>query len=152
MLAHDTWDDLYFRIWLNRIEPGLPADQAVFVFRYPPSQAALSVVDADPDGTPWARRFEAYAGGLELCNAFEELTDPVEQRRRFVADMAARASAYGPSFPANPLDEGFLHALEEGMPPSAGIALGVDRMVMLFADEPDLDYTLWLPSYTGSSA
>src|SRR5262249_14281655 len=72
--AADTWDDLYFRIWLNLIEPKLPADRAVFVIRYPASQAALSVIDEDPDGSRWAKRFEAYAGGLELGNAFEELT------------------------------------------------------------------------------
>ena len=148
--THDTWDDLYFRIWLNCIEPALPTDQAVFVIRYPASQAALAVVDQDPDGSRWARRFEAYAGGLELGNAFEELTDPNEQRKRFVEDMELRAEMYGPSFPKNPLDEEFLQALEEGMPPSGGIAVGVDRMVMLLANEPELDKTLWLKSYAGT--
>ncbi len=142
----DTWDDLYFRIWLNLIEPKLPADRAVFVYRYPASQAALSVIDADEDGSRWARRFEAYAGGLELGNAFEELTDPIEQRERFVDDMKLRTKLYGREFPPSPLDEGFLGALAEGMPPSGGIAVGVDRMVMLFADEPEIEYTLWLPS------
>ncbi|MFL5813680.1 MAG: EF-P lysine aminoacylase EpmA [Bdellovibrionia bacterium] len=145
-LSRETWDDLYFKIWLNVIEPKLPADQAVFVTRYPESQAALSVIDSDPDGSRWARRFEAYAGGLELGNAFEELTDPVEQRRRFVKDMELRTELYGEDFPKSPLDEGFLGALAEGMPPSGGIAMGVDRIVMLFADEPEIDYTLWLKS------
>jgi lysyl-tRNA synthetase class 2 len=140
----DTWDDLYFRIWLNVIEPRLPADRAVLVTRYPESQAALAVVDADPDGSRWARRFEAYAGGLELGNAFEELTDPVEQRRRFVEDMELRSKLYGPGFPKSPLDEDFLRALEEGMPPAGGIAMGVDRLVMLLADEAEIDYTFWL--------
>lgn len=140
----DTWDDLYFRIWLNVIEPRLPSDRAVLVTRYPASQAALSVIDSDPDGSRWARRFEAYAGGLELGNAFEELTDPVEQRRRFVQDMQARARAYGDEFPPSPIDEGFLAALEEGMPPAGGIAMGVDRLVMLVAGESEIDYTFWL--------
>lgn len=140
----DAWDDLYFRIWLNRIEPALPADRAVFVTRYPASQAALAVVDEDADGSRWAKRFEAYAGGLELGNAFEELTDPAEQRRRFAEDMELRAAAYGPGFPPNPVDEGLLLALAEGMPPTGGIAMGVDRLVMLLADEPDIDYTFWL--------
>jgi lysyl-tRNA synthetase class 2 len=140
----DTWDDLYFRIWLNEIEPRLPQDRAVLVTRYPASQAALAVIDADPDGSRWARRFEAYAGGLELGNAFEELTDPVEQRRRFVEDMELRARTYGPEFPASPLDEEFLQALEQGMPPSGGIAVGVDRLVMLCADEPEIGFTFWL--------
>jgi lysyl-tRNA synthetase class 2 len=145
----DTWDDLYFRIWLNEIEPKLPADRAVFVTRYPASQAALAVVDQDEDGSTWARRFETYAGGMELGNAFEELTHPGEQRRRFEEDMELRAQLYGPNFPKTPLDEGFLSALEEGMPPAGGIAMGVDRIVMLFADEPELDQTLWLQSFAG---
>jgi len=142
--ADDGWDDLYFRIWLERIEPRLPADRPLFVTRYPASQAALAVVDADADGTRWARRFEAYMGGLELANAFYELTDVAVQRRRFEDDLALRARVHGDSFPRVPLDEGFLAALAEGMPPSAGIALGVDRLVMLLADEPDIAYTTWL--------
>jgi lysyl-tRNA synthetase class 2 len=145
-LTRETWDDLYFKIWLNEIEPKLPSDRACFVTRYPESQAALSVIDSDPDGSRWARRFETYAGGLELGNAFEELTDPIEQRRRFVKDMDLRTELYGEAFPKSPLDEGFLGALAEGMPPSGGIAMGVDRIVMLFADEPEIDYTLWLKS------
>jgi lysyl-tRNA synthetase class 2 len=142
--SRDTWDDLYFRIWLNVVEPRLPADRAAFVMRYPKSQAALSVVDRDADGSEWAKRFELYAGGIELGNAFEELTDPREQRRRFVEDMELRERIYGADFPKTPLDEGFLAALEEGLPPSGGIAVGVDRMVMLFGDEPEIDYTFWI--------
>jgi elongation factor P--(R)-beta-lysine ligase len=140
----DGWNDIYFRIWLNAVEPKLPADRAVFVTRYPASQSALAVIDTDPDGSRWARRFELYAGGIELGNAFEELTDPAEQRARFVKDMQARARAYGPGFPPCPVDEGFLGALAEGIPPSGGIAIGVDRMSMLYADESDIDYTFWL--------
>ena len=139
----DGWDELYFRIWLALIEPRLPADRPAFVTRYPASQAALAVVDLDPDGTRWARRFELYVGGLELGNAFEELTCPVEQRRRFDDDLATRARLY-PEAPAPPIDEDFLAALAEGMPPSAGIAVGVDRLVMLLANEPDIEYTRWL--------
>lgn len=142
-----SWDDYSFLIWLNCIEPELPAHRAVFVTHYPPSQASLAVIEKDPDGTPWARRFEAYVGGLELCNGFEELTDPVEQRRRFEEDMDLRERTYGKSFPRTPIDEGFIAALEEGMPPSGGNALGVDRLVMLLANEPDIDYTLWLRSF-----
>jgi len=140
----ETWDDLYFKIWLNLIEPLLPSDQAVFVTRYPESQAALAVIDYDSDGSAWAKRFELYAGGIELGNAFEELTDPVEQRRRFIKDMELRQEIYGDSFPKNPIDEEFIAALEEGLPPSGGIAIGVDRMVMLFADETDIQFTQWL--------
>lgn len=142
--SQQTWDDLYFQIWFNVIEPNLPKDRAVFVYQYPASQAALATLEKDSEGNDWARRFEAYAGGLELCNAFEELTDPTEQRRRFVEDMNLRERIYGPSFPKNPIDEDFLSALEEGMPPSGGNALGVDRLVMLFANETDIRYTTWL--------
>jgi lysyl-tRNA synthetase class 2 len=131
----DTWDDLYFRIWLAAVEPKLPADRAVFVTRYPASQAALAVVDDEG----WARRFEAYVGGVELGNGFEELTDAAEQRRRFVADQALRRSG-----PQPPLPEDFLAALAEGMPPSGGIAVGVDRLVMLLAGEEDIEYVRWL--------
>ncbi len=153
-IAHtdrDTWDDLYFRIWLNRIEPSLPADRAVFVERYPKSQSALAVLDRDPDGSVWAKRFEFYIAGLELGNAFEELTDPAEQRTRFERDMRERTAIYGDAFPPSPLDEDFLAALAEGLPPSGGIAVGVDRLVMLLADEPEIDRTIWLPSYAGTT-
>jgi elongation factor P--(R)-beta-lysine ligase len=125
----DSWDDLYFRIWLAVIEPALPA-RGILVTRYPASQAALAVVDG-----PWARRFEVYAGGLELGNAFEELTDPAEQRRRFEE---------GRRDPGPPMPEAFLAALEDGMPPSGGIAVGLDRLVMLLAGEDDIGYTSWL--------
>jgi lysyl-tRNA synthetase class 2 len=146
----DSWDDLYFRIWLNVIEPKLPQERAVFVYGYPPSQAALSVIQQDPDGSRFARRFEAYAAGIELCNAFEELTDPSEQRARFEKDMDLRQLQYGTSFPRTPLDEEFLTALTEGMPPSGGNALGVDRLIMLLGDEPDIRYTFWLEPFDGT--
>ena len=139
----DGWDDLFFRIWLAKVEPALPADRACFVARWPASMAALAVIDAAPDGTRWAKRFEVFAGGLELGNAFEELTDAVEQRARFERDRAERTRLH-PDWPASPIDEEFLRALEEGLPPCAGIAMGVDRLVMLLADEPDLAYTRWL--------
>ena len=139
----DSWDDLMQRIWLEKVEPELPADRAVFVVRYPASQAALAVVDADDDGTRWARRFEVYAGGLELANAFEELTDPVEQRRRFAADMELRQAVHRGAIPVVPMPEELLAALEDGMPPSGGIALGVDRLAMLFAGETDIGWMSW---------
>jgi lysyl-tRNA synthetase class 2 len=137
----DSWDDRFFRIWLGVLEPRLPADRAVFVVGYPPSQAALAVVAEEPDGTRWARRFEAYAGGLELGNAFEELTCASEQRRRFEIDRQTRLRAHGDAGP--PMPEAFLAALEEGMPPSGGIAMGVDRLAMLLADEPDIAFVRW---------
>lgn len=139
----ESWDDLYFKIWLNIIEPQLPADRPIIVYGYPSSQAALSVVDQFQDGHAWAKRFEVYAGGLELGNAFQELTDPIEQRKRFVEDMDLREKVYGDSLPKSPIDESFIKALEEGMPQSSGIAMGVDRIVMLFANETDIGNTLF---------
>ena len=138
------WDDLYFLIWLNFIEPKLPNNQALFVTDYPASQAALSKIKTHTDGTQWARRFEFYIHGLELGNAFEELTDPIEQRARFVKDMMIRQSTYGETFPASPIDEEFMNALNEGMPPASGIAVGIDRLVMLLADEPQIEFTFLL--------
>jgi len=138
--AGDTWDDLYFRIWLGVVEPRLPQGRAVFVTRYPASQAALARVDADADGSRWARRFEVYAGGLELGNAFAELTDPDEQRRRFIADNDLRVRL---GEEALPMPETFLRALEDGMPPAGGIAIGVDRLAMLLAGEDDIGWFRW---------
>jgi lysyl-tRNA synthetase class 2 len=143
----DSWDDVFYKIWLEKIEPQLQKHGALIVHSYPASQAALAVVDSDIDGGHWARRFEPYVAGLELGNAFQELTDSVEQSQRFETDMNLREKIYGKDFPKSPIDFGFIKALEEGMPPSSGIAVGVDRLVMLFANEPDIDYTLWLPSF-----
>lgn len=123
----DDWDDLFFRLFLEWVEPHLGQGRVTIVSEYPASQAALANVREDEEW-PVALRFEVYAAGIELANAFDELTDPVEQRRRHDADRAARKMA-GRETP--PLDERFLAALEAGMPPSAGIALGVDRLVAL---------------------
>lgn len=149
--SSQTWDDLYFLVWLNLIEPKLPLDRAFFVTDYPASQAALSKTSETDDGFRYAKRFEVYAGGLELGNAFEELTDPVEQRSRFSKDMDLREKIYGAFFSRSPVDEDFLRALEEGLPPSSGIAMGVDRLVMLLAGEADIQFTHWLPRLSASS-
>lgn len=141
----DSWDDLFFRIWLEKIEPKLPLDRAVFVHSYPPSQCALAKIIKDENGHPWADRFEPFVSGLEIGNAFGELTDPKEQRKRFEKDMKTRAEIYGESFPPSPIDEEFMRALTEGLPSASGIAVGVDRLIMALADEPDISYTFWLP-------
>jgi len=93
-----------------------------------------------------AERFELYACGVELANAFGELTDPVEQRRRFQADMDLKERLYGVRYP---VDEDFLAALAAGMPQSSGIALGVDRLVMLATGADELADVLWAPVVTG---
>jgi lysyl-tRNA synthetase class 2 len=120
------------RVVVERVEPGL-GPGPVFLHAFPAPLAALARLQ--PDDPTVAERFELYAGGLELANAFGELTDPVEQRRRLEQDQAARRRA---GAPVHPIDERFLGALEQGIPPAAGIALGVDRLVMLLGDAADI--------------
>ncbi len=142
----DTWDDLYFKLWLNFIEPELDDGRPCFVTDYPPSQSALARVETSPiDGAPWALRFEVYMAGFELANAFNELLDPYAQEKRFEKDMELRTELYSDDFPKTPVDQAFLRALREGMPECGGIALGVDRLVMFFADVADIRLTQWLP-------
>ena len=136
----DDWEALFFRIFLDKIEPTLGHGAPAILYDYPLSMAALSRrSEADPR---LAERFEVYACGLELANAFGELTDPVEQRARFLADRERRQALYGKAYP---IDEDFLAALEWGLPASAGIALGFDRLVMLLTGAADIEEVLWAP-------
>jgi len=142
-----NFDDLYFKIWLNLIEPTLPNNKAVFICDYPASQAALSETAITTDGFPYAKRFELYIAGMEIANAFQELTDPTEQEKRFLEDQKLRTLYYGNTYPKSPIDQEFIDALKEGLPPCSGIALGVDRLVMLFCDEQNIENTFWLKPY-----
>ncbi len=135
----DGWDDLFFRIFLERIEPHLGHPAPLALYDYPASMAALARRRADNPRV--AERVEIYVCGLELANGFSELTDAAEQRRRFVADKAAREARLGSSYP---IDEDFLAALAQ-MPPAAGMALGFDRLVMLATGATRIDDVLWLP-------
>lgn len=135
----DGWDDIFFRCLLNRIEPGLGAAAPVVLHGYPARMAALAQLD--PDDPLVAERFEVFAGGFELSNGFGELTDAAEQRRRFEADQATIRAAGGD----RAIDEDFLAALEHGLPPSTGVALGFDRLVMLATGAARIDDVLWLP-------
>lgn len=122
-----AWDDVFFAAFLARVEPALAAlDRPLILEDWPAPLAALA--RRRPDDPHTALRFEAYVGGLELANAFGELTDPVEQRARFEHDLATRRARGRAVYP---IDERLLAALAEGLPPSAGIALGFDRLVML---------------------
>lgn len=120
--ADEPWDDAFFRLWLDAVEPTL--EPAVFVEDWPATQAALATVRTDG---PWpvACRFEAYLHGVELANAFLELTDPRELARRFAASASTRAEA---GEPPHPVDTALLSATGR-MPRTSGIALGVDRLV-----------------------
>ena len=119
-------EEQFFRVLVDDIEPRLGFDKPVFLVDYPASMASLARLK--PDDPSVADRFEAYVAGIELCNGFGELTDPVEQRARLERDQQARRGAGKDVYP---VDERFLEALEVGMPPSGGNALGVDRLVML---------------------
>lgn len=136
----DGWDDVALRIIGEKIEPHLGQGVPCFLTDYPLPLAALA--RAKPSDGRVAERFELYVCGLELANAFVELTDAAIQRQRFVADMALRKARYGADYP---IDEDFLKALEFGMPPSAGIALGVDRLVMLATGSQRIEDVLWAP-------
>jgi lysyl-tRNA synthetase class 2 len=137
--ADDHWSDLFSKIVSERIEPNLGHGRATVLIDYPASEAALA--RRKPDDPRFAERFELYACGVELANAFGELTDPVEQRRRFEADMAERKRIYGSAFP---IDEDFLAALAL-MPEASGIALGFDRLVMLTTGASHIEDVLWAP-------
>ncbi len=135
----ENWEDLFFRLLLDKIEPHIGRERPTFLTHWPAAQAALA--RKDPQDPRVALRFELYAAGIELANAFEELTDPVEQRQRFEEDRARRL-ALTPEQDW-PIDEAFLDALAD-MPPTAGIALGFDRLVMLATSAPRLEEILWL--------
>jgi lysyl-tRNA synthetase class 2 len=135
----ETWEDLFFRLLLERVEPRLGRAHPTFLTHWPAAQAALA--KRDPADPRVALRFEIFVCGLELANAFEELTDEAEQRGRFVADRARRHASSGPDWP---LDEDFLDALRV-MPSCAGIALGFDRLAMLAAGADSIEQVLWLP-------
>ena len=138
-----AWDDLFYSAWVARVEPALALlDRPIFVVDWPMPLAALA--RRKPGNPVVVERFEAYVGGIELANAFGELTDPVEQRARFVDDQLTREERGKPVYP---IDEKLIRALEEGLPPSAGIALGVDRLVMLVTGAARIGEVL---SFTGA--
>jgi lysyl-tRNA synthetase class 2 len=127
----DLWLDL---LMSHVLEPQLAGLGMCFIYDYPPSQAALAQV-VEVDGQPVGQRFELYVDGMELANGYFELTDAAEQRRRFEQDNQRRRE-YGQ--PERPLDEQLLAALAQGLPSCSGVALGVDRLLMLVMGEPDI--------------
>jgi lysyl-tRNA synthetase class 2 len=133
------WNNAVLWLFLTYVEPHLGRDRPVFVVDYPASMAALARVRPD-EGV--AERFELYVGGLELANGFTELTDPDEQARRFEREREERIRR---GVPPVPVDEAFLEALRFGMPPAGGVALGIDRLIALLRNAPDVAATLPFP-------
>ena len=140
----DSWDDVFFRVFLERIEPRLGHPVPTLLRDYPIAMAALA--RAKPGDPRLAERVELYVSGLELANGFGELTDAAQQRARFERDMDLKARLYGERYP---IDEDFLAALAHGMPDSAGIALGFDRLVMLASGAARIEDVLWAPVAEG---
>jgi len=137
--ADDTWGDIFSRILAERVEPHLGIGRATILNEYPLPQAALA--RPKPGNDKIAERFELYACGVELGNAFGELTDVTEQRTRFEAAMAEKQRIYGERYP---IDEDFLEALTK-MPQACGIALGFDRLVMLATGAQHIEQVIWTP-------
>jgi lysyl-tRNA synthetase class 2 len=135
----DTWADIFSRVLVERVEPQLGEGRATILCEYPTAEAALA--RPKPGDPRVAERCELYACGVELANCFGELTDPLEQRRRFESEMAEKARVYGERYP---IDEDFLDALAE-MPAASGAALGFDRLVMLAAGAQHIEQVLWAP-------
>jgi lysyl-tRNA synthetase class 2 len=137
--ADDNWGDIFSRVLVERVEPRLGLDRATVLYEYPAVLSALA--RPSPSDSRWAERFELYACGVELANGFGELNDPLEQRRRLAEQMAERERIYGERYP---LDEDFLAALAQ-MPQASGVALGLDRLVMLATGAPHIDAVAWAP-------
>jgi lysyl-tRNA synthetase class 2 len=135
----DTWSDIYSKTLVQLIEPNLGEGRATILCEYPIVEAALARPKASDPRV--AERFELYACGVELANAFGELTDPVLQRQRFEAEMVEKARVYGERYP---IDEGFLKALAH-MPEASGAALGFDRLVMLASGAEHIEQVIWSP-------
>lgn len=127
-----TIDDYFYLIFLEKIENQWPQDRLVFVEKYPPYQAALARLNSEG----WADRFEAYWNGFELANAFHELNDPAVQRQRSEQDLVKKAQALMSKIE---LDESFFKALATGMPPSSGIAVGLERLYMAMKNIRDIN-------------
>jgi lysyl-tRNA synthetase class 2 len=143
----DSWNTFFFLIMLNEIEPKLKElGSPVILYDFPESLSALSNLYQDENGFTWAKRFEVYANGLEIANAFDELIDFKTQRLRFEKDMLTRFELYGESMPLSPIDDEFINALKL-LPPSSGIALGVDRLIMYFLGVPKILDVVSLPPF-----
>jgi lysyl-tRNA synthetase class 2 len=137
----DDWSDIFSRLLTERVEPSLGLGRPTVLHAYPASEAALAQMS--PDDPRIAERFELYCCGVELVNAFHELRDPHEQRRRFMAAMKEQQRIFGASYP---IDEDFLAALAD-MPDASGAALGFDRLIMLATGAGRVESVQWTPVF-----
>ena len=140
VLQDDSAGTAFFKVFLDSVEKHLGTEKPTFLIDYPASMAALAT--RKKNAPHLAERFELYIAGTELANAFTELTDPVEQRARLENEQNQRRKENTPIYP---IDEAFLKALQDGLPPSGGIALGVDRLVMLFAQTNNIQDVIPFP-------
>ena len=131
----DIFEDIFHAIMAEKIEPNLGKDVPTFLIDYPIPLAALAKKRGQV-----AERFELYINGIEIANAFSELTDPAEQRTRLEADLKAKQDVYCIDAP---IDEEFIKALEHGMPESSGCALGLDRLIMIACNADNIEDVLW---------
>lgn len=136
----DTWEDIFFRIMLNKVEPELGDAVPTILYEYPACLGALA--RRKPANPCVVERFEVYACGVELCNAFSELTDAAEQEARFAYEIRQKKKLYGETYP---MDDDFIAALRHGMPACSGNAVGVDRLIMLITGAGNIEDTLWVP-------
>lgn len=134
-------EERFYRVMVEQVEPALADFGALFLTEYPASMASLA--RKKPEDPSVAERFEAYVGGVELCNGFGELTDAAEQRERLRENQAERQAR---GLPVYPIDERFLRALDEGIPPSGGNALGLDRLVMLALGAEHIEDVIAIPA------
>jgi lysyl-tRNA synthetase class 2 len=137
----EPYDSIFFRLFLNEVEDKLPKNLPIFIYDYPAELAALA--KRKNDNPELAERFELYIGGLEIANAFSELLDAKEQERRFLKEQELRKQSGRKIYP---IDEELLAALSEIKNPCGGIALGIDRLVMLLTNQKDINNVLFFPA------
>jgi lysyl-tRNA synthetase class 2 len=132
-------EERFNRILVEQIEPELGRGRPAFLTQYPAPMASLARLSPDPR---FSERFEGYLDGVELCNGFSELVDPIEQRKRFEHDQERREKLGRSVYP---IDERFMSALSDGIPPSGGNALGFDRLIMLMTGAKHIEDVVGLP-------
>ena len=142
MKIENNWKSKFFEIMVDEIEPNLGCNQPTILYEYPRELAALSKLKKIDKSV--AKRFELYIGGTELANCFEELTDPEIQLKRFKKQKKKRKKENLGNYP---IDKTFIKALEIGMPPSSGGALGINRLLMILLNKKDIKETLLFPYY-----